>query len=95
MVYQDRPPLSIVLFSASNPDATYLTAGLLRGREAVVGRITLQNIDRPRPAREVVMVLIEGGKLAGGNDVTVWHPELVARDEIRHVDVGITLCVPT
>ena len=95
MAHQNRPPLSIVLFSASNPDATYLTAGLLRDRELVVGRITLQNIDTRHPSREVIRTLIDVGKLTGGADAAAWRPEIVSRDAVLRVDVGITLCVPT
>jgi len=82
--------LSVVLFSANNPDATYLTAGLLHGREPVVGRITLQNVDPPHPSPQVIFALRESGK-----DTAAWHPHTVPADEVQHADVGITLCVPT
>lgn len=85
-----KHPLSVLLFSASNPEATYLTAGLLHGREAVVGHITLQNVEPPRPSPQVLRALRESG-----TDIAAWHPHTAPADEVCHVDVGITLCVPT
>lgn len=90
MLSADKHPLSVLLFSASNPDATYLAAGLLHGRTAVVGPITLQNIDPPQPSPQVLRVLRESG-----TDIAAWQPNIAPTDEIHRVDVGITLCVPT
>ena len=82
--------LSVVLFSANNPDATYLTAGLLHHRAAAVHQIILQNVDPPQPSPHVLRTLRESG-----NDIAAWHPDSIPAAEIRHVDLGITLCVPT
>lgn len=82
--------LSVVLFSANNPDATYLTAGLLHHRAAAVHRITLQNVEPPQPSPQVLLVLQETG-----NDIAAWHPETIPAAVVHRVDVGITLCVPT
>ncbi len=86
----DKQPLSVVLFSASNPDATYLTAGLLHGRGAAIDQITLQNVDPPHPSPQVLRVLRECG-----NDIATWRPNTAPAEAIHHVDVGITLCIPT
>lgn len=86
----DQQPLSVVLFSANNPDATYLTAGLLQGHTTVVHQITLQNVDPPHPSPQVLRALREGG-----NDIAAWQPEIISADTVHHVNVGITLCVPT
>jgi hypothetical protein len=82
--------LSVVLFSANNPDATYLTAGLLRGQVSVVRQITLQNVDTPHPSPQVLRALREDGI-----DIAAWQPDIIPADTVQHVNVGITLCVPT
>jgi hypothetical protein len=82
--------LSIMLFSADNPDATYLTAGLLHGRFRGFEPITLQNIALPIIAPDVTLALAEIGCAFGR-----WRPRVVDREQATPVDVGITLCVPT
>ena len=87
---EQHKQLSLVLFSADNPDATFLTAGLLHNRPAILSEIVLQNIDEPRPSQEVLVALQEIGTTFGG-----WQPAIVARDAPQGVAVGITLCVLT
>ncbi len=90
MATGDDSAMSVMLFSAGNPDAAYLTAGLLHTRYPRFDPITLQNIDLPIIAEDVTLVLAEIG-------VTFdrWRPRMVDRGKGKPVDVGITLCVPT
>jgi hypothetical protein len=81
---------SVMLFSADNPDATYLTAGLLHGRYPAFTPITLQNIPLPIIAPEVTTTLAEIGVVFGQ-----WRPSVVDRDVASPVAIGITLCMPT
>ncbi len=90
MATSDDSAMSVRLFSADNPDATYLTAGLLHSRYSRFTPITLQNIDLPIIAAEVTSALAEIGVSFGH-----WRPRVVDREKGLPVDVGITLCVPT
>ncbi len=90
MATGDDPSVSVRLFSADNPDATYLTAGLLHTRHPRFTPITLQNIAVPIIAEDVKLVLSEIGISFGR-----WRPRVVDREKGLPVDVGITLCVPT
>lgn len=90
MATGDDPSVSVMLFSADNPDATYLTAGLLHTRHPRFIPITLQNIAVPIIAEDVKLVLSEIGISFGR-----WRPRVVDREKGLPVDVGITLCVPT
>lgn len=90
MATGDDPSVSVMLFSADNPDATYLTAGLLHARPPRFIPITLQNIAVPIIAEDVKLVLSEIGISFGR-----WRPRVVDRGKGLPVDVGITLCVPT
>ncbi len=90
MVIGDDSAMSVRLFSADNPDATYLTAGLLHIRHPRFTPVTLQNIDLPIIAEDVTLVLAEIGVSFGH-----WRPRVVDRDKASAVAIGITLCVPT
>jgi len=90
MAAGDDSSVSVRLFSADNPDATYLTAGLLHTRYPRFTPLTLQNINLPIIAAEVTSALAEIGVSFGR-----WRPRVVDRDKASAVDVGITLCVPT
>ena len=90
MASGDDPTVSVMLFSAGNPDATYLTAGLLHTLQPRLTPITLQNIDLPIISPDVTAVLTEIGVSFGQ-----WRPRVVDRDKAAPVDIGITLCVPT
>ncbi len=90
MANGDGPSVSVMLFSADNPDATYLTAGLLHTRHPRFAPITLQNIDLPIIAEDIKLVLAEIGVSFGH-----WRPRVVDRDKASAVAIGITLCVPT
>lgn len=90
MATSDHPSVSVTLFSAGNPDATYLTAGLLRTHHPRFAPLTLQNIDLPLIAAEGTAALAE-------IDVSFGHrrPRVVGRDKAAPVAIGITLRVPT
>ena len=90
MATSDHPSVSVTLFSAGNPDATYLTAGLLHTHHPRFAPLTLQNIDLPLIAAEVTSALAEIGVSFGH-----WRPRVVDREKGLPVDVGLTLCVPT
>jgi len=90
MVTGDDSAMSVRLFSADNPDATYLTAALLHTHHPRFTPITLQNIDLPIIAEDVTLVLAEVGVSFGP-----WRPRVVDRDKASAVAIGITLCVPT
>ncbi len=90
MATGDDSAMSVRLFSADNPDATYLTAGLLHTRYPRFTPITLQNVDLPIIAQDVTLALEEIGVTFGK-----WRPRVVDRDKTSAIDVGITLCVPT
>ncbi len=90
MATGDDSSVSVVLFSAGNPDATYLAAGLLHSRHSRFTPVTLQNIDLPIIAQDVTLALEEFGVTFGK-----WRPRVVDREQGLPVDVGITLCVPT
>ena len=80
----------VLLYSADNPDAAHLTAGLLRGLYPRAGAIAVRNADGATAGRAVRDTLAALGFPLGG-----WFPEdapLVARTPY---DVAITLCVPT
>ena len=90
MATGDNSTVSVMLFSADNPDAIYLTAGLLHTRYPRFSPISLQNIDLPIIAPEAATVLAKIGVSFGH-----WRPRVVDRDKGTAVDIGITLCVPT
>ena len=85
-----RPTLRVLLFSSGNPDATFLAAGLLRGRPADVGTILIQGVGTALPSPEVGRVLAELG-----HDVRPWMAQIVSAPPAAPVDVGVTVCVPT
>jgi len=76
MATGDDPSVSVMLFSAENPDATYLTAGLLHTRHPRFTPITLQNIDLPIIAEVVTLALEEIGISFGR-----WRPRVVDREK--------------
>ena len=82
--------MSVVLFSAGNPGATYPAAGLLRGLRPRFDPIALRNIDLPIIAPEVTAALAEIGVAFGK-----WRPRVVDRGKATPADLGITPCVPT
>jgi hypothetical protein len=90
MATGDDSTVSAMLFLADNPDATYLTAGLLHSRHPRFTPITLQNIDLSIIAPEVTTALAEIGVAFG-----TWRPRVVDRGAGAAMDIGITLCVPT
>ncbi len=90
MATGDDSSVSVRLFSADNPDATYLTAGLLHSRYPRFTPLTLQNIDLPIIAQDVTLALEEIGVTFGK-----WRPRVVDQDKAAPVAIGITLCVPT
>lgn len=80
---------SVLLYSADNPDATYLTAALLRHRCPQVGAIATRNLGDAIPGQAVAVALA-----ALGCPHAVWSP--VPAEVASHpFDLGITLCVPT
>jgi len=83
-------PLRVLLFSGGNPDATFLAAGLLRGRPGKVSAVLIQGTDQAVPASEVGQVLADQHL-----DLGDWAARVVQEAPSEPVDVGLTICVPT
>jgi hypothetical protein len=90
MEHEKHPVQSVLLFSGGNPDATFLAAGLLHGRPADVGTVSIQGVGEATPTPEVRRILAEMGL-----DVRGWVPQVVDASPAEPVDVGLTICVPT
>lgn len=85
-----RSPLRVLLFSAGNPEATLLAAGLLGQLPPETITVTLQNVAAPDPSPDVALALAELGLPAPSN-----LPTLTRGTMPSAVDLAITLCVPT
>lgn len=81
-----RDGSSVLLFSAGNPDATFLAAGLLHRDRPWIDRLLLQGVDELQPSPAAITALAEIGHTASD-----WRSGHTAGP----IDVGITLCVPT
>ena len=80
----------VLLYSADNPDATHLTAGLVRGFCPRAGSIAVRNVAEPTASPAVRDTLA-----ALGHPLGAWSPEASPQSEATSFDLGITLCVPT
>ncbi len=87
---ESRDDSSILLFSAGNPDATFLAAGLFHRDCPWINRLLLQGVDGLQPSPAAITALAEVGHAF--SDRRSGNP---ARSLSGPIDVGITLCVPT
>ena len=83
-------PLSVLLFSSSNSEATFLAAGLLYQRTDAVWPVLIQGTGDAALGPDVLTVLAEEGSVVAG-----WVPPVVDVPPTAGVDVGLTICVPT
>jgi len=85
-----RDGSSVLLFSAGNPDATFLAAALLQWACPWIDRLLLQGVDESQPSPAATTALAEIGHAFGD-----WRSGHVPPSHSGPIDVGITLCVPT
>ncbi len=85
-----RDGSSVLLFSAGNPDATFLAAGLLHRDCPWIGRLLLQGVGELQPSPAAITALAEIGHTPSD-----WRSGHLPSPLSGAIDVGITLCVPT
>jgi hypothetical protein len=89
MVTKLQPGDRLLLYSADNPDAAYLVAGMLQRRCPWLGAVVLRDAAGAGPSEAVREVLTEHEGEGARS------PVLDAGAEAEPFDVGIILCVPT
>lgn len=81
---------SVLLFSAGNPDATFLAAALLHRDYPGIDLLLHQGSAELQPSPAAAIALAEFDR-----DCGVWQARYANPAFSGPIDVGITLCVPT